>query len=74
MKNDSILSKADVFNRSPLMGLMPQMTDISTLESLKDSFFARYEFLKNEREKTSKLIDDGEERMLRTVISWLRGE
>ena len=74
LHDNKSLAKADVFNKSPLMVLMPKMGDISKLESLYNSFFARYESLKNEREKTSKLIDDGEEKMLRTLISWISGE
>ena len=60
LHDNKSLAKADVFNKSPLMVLMPKMGDLSKLESLYNSFFARYESLKNEREKTSKLIDDGE--------------
>ena len=74
LHDNKSLAKADVFNKSPLMVLMPKMSDLSKLESLYNSFFARYESLKNEREKTSKLIDDGEEKMLRTLISWISGE
>ena len=74
LHDNKSLAKADVFNKSPLMVLMPKMGDLSKLESLYNSFFARYESLKNEREKTSKLIDDGEEKMLRTLISWISGE
>ena len=74
LHDNKSLAKADVFNKSPLMVLMPKMGDLSKLESLYNSFFARYESLKNEREKTSKLIDDGEEKMLRTIISWISGE
>ncbi len=74
MKDEKVFSKLDMFNKSPLMVLMPPMGDVSRLESLNNSFFARYEFLKSEREKTSKLIDDGEEKMLRTIIAWISGE
>ena len=74
LHDNKSLAKADVFNKSPLMVLMPKMGDLSKLESLYNSFFARYASLKNEREKTSKLIDDGEEKMLRTLISWISGE
>ena len=74
LHDNKSLAKADVFNKSTLMVLMPKMGDLSKLESLYNSFFARYESLKNEREKTSKLIDDGEEKMLRTLISWISGE
>ena len=74
LHDNKSLAQADVFHKSPLMVLMPKMGDLSKLESLYNSFFARYESLKNEREKTSKLIDDGEEKMLRTLISWISGE
>lgn len=74
LKDNKTLSKVDIFNRSPLMVLMPKMSDLSKLESLYNAFYARYESLKNEREKTGKLIDDGEEKMLRTIISWISGE
>ena len=74
LKENKSLDKADIFNKSPLMVLMPKMGDLTNLEPLYNSFFARYESLKNEREKTSKYIDDGEERMLRTIISWISGE
>lgn len=74
VKDNKSLSRPDIFNKSPLMALMPKMGDLSRLESLYNSFFARYESLKNEREKTAKLIDDGEEKMLRTIISWISGE
>ena len=74
IKDNKSLLKPDIFNKAPLMVLMPKMGDISKLEELYNSFFARYEALKNEREKTSKFVDDGEEKMLRTIISWISGE
>ena len=69
MEDEKTLTKPDIFNKSPLMVLMPDGRDIEKLELLRNSFFARYEFLKSEREKTGKLLDDGEEKMLRTIIS-----
>ncbi|MGI6681038.1 MAG: hypothetical protein ACOX3T_06135 [Bdellovibrionota bacterium] len=74
IKENKTLFKPDIFNKAPLMVLMPKMGNLAGLEVLYNSFFARYDVLKKEREKTQKFIDDGEEKMLRTIISWISGE
>ena len=40
LHDNKSLAKADVFNKSPLMVLMPKMGDLSKLESLYNSSYA----------------------------------
>lgn len=76
----SLLAPPDSFTLAPLLALLPCRGDISKLESLTPSLFARYEkVLAFQREcaQNPELADSSrkfsaEAAMLRTVLDWLQ--
>jgi hypothetical protein len=65
----------DPFSLSPLLSVLPALGNVSRLESLVTSLFARYESVEAQREHTdvvetrTKLASEAA--MLRQILDWL---
>ncbi|MBX7145125.1 MAG: hypothetical protein K1X79_11790 [Oligoflexia bacterium] len=76
----SLMSAPESFTLAPLLALLPSRGDVSKIESLTPSLFARYEkVLAFQREcaQNPELADSSrrffaESAMLRTVLDWLQ--
>lgn len=65
----------DSFSLSPLLAVLPSSGNVSRLESLVSSLFARYESVEALREQTSgqdaRTKLSNEAAMLRQILDWL---
>ncbi len=73
--SNSIGSPPDPFSLSPLLALLPAPGDVTRLESLMSSLFARHEKVEALRgeasEKDSERRYAAEAAMLRQILDWL---
>ena len=77
--NRPLLSSPDLFSNSPMLAILPVLSQVDKLEPLTSFFFARYEKVRAMRKEladpeSQSLIKTlaAEQAMLEQVLTWLR--